>query len=148
MSELKLRRLIEHNQRLREDLARPRVRVSEASARCVPTRVILSPTGADMAPQRPQSHPILQNHQGPPRSCLLLHTFLSVFADVRFREPSRCLLFGAPSAEQRILTANRLQGNAASFSDRPIGNDYTTSPPLAARTASCYGAPLYLGMDM
>ncbi|PPQ99997.1 hypothetical protein CVT26_009279 [Gymnopilus dilepis] len=36
MSELKLRRLIEHNQRLREDLARPRVRVSEASARCVP----------------------------------------------------------------------------------------------------------------
>ncbi|KAF7440602.1 hypothetical protein PC9H_000948 [Pleurotus ostreatus] len=33
MSELKLRRLTEHNQRLREDLARPRVRVSEASAR-------------------------------------------------------------------------------------------------------------------
>jgi len=31
MSELKLRRLIEHNQRLREDLARPRVKVSEAS---------------------------------------------------------------------------------------------------------------------
>lgn len=35
MSELKLRRLIEHNQRLREDLARPRVKISEASARCV-----------------------------------------------------------------------------------------------------------------
>ena len=35
MSELKLRRLTEHNQRLREDLQRPRVRVSEASARCV-----------------------------------------------------------------------------------------------------------------
>ena len=33
MSELKLRRLTEHNQRLREDLARPRIRVSEASAR-------------------------------------------------------------------------------------------------------------------
>ena len=33
MSELKLRRLTEHNQRLKEDLARPRVRVSEASAR-------------------------------------------------------------------------------------------------------------------
>ena len=32
MSELKLRRLTEHNQRLREDLNRPRVRVSEASA--------------------------------------------------------------------------------------------------------------------
>ncbi|KAJ8078927.1 Guanine nucleotide-binding protein subunit gamma [Marasmius tenuissimus] len=32
MSELKLRRLTEHNQRLKEDLARPRVRVSEASA--------------------------------------------------------------------------------------------------------------------
>ena len=35
MSELKLRRLTEHNQRLREDLARPRMRVSEASARHV-----------------------------------------------------------------------------------------------------------------
>jgi DNA-binding transcriptional regulator YbjK len=35
MSELKLRRLTEHNQRLREDLARPRVRVSEASTRRV-----------------------------------------------------------------------------------------------------------------
>lgn len=35
MSELKLRRLSEHNQRLREDLARPRMRVSEASARYV-----------------------------------------------------------------------------------------------------------------
>ncbi len=33
MSELKLRRLSEHNQRLREDLARPRIRVSEASKR-------------------------------------------------------------------------------------------------------------------
>jgi len=31
MSDLKLRRLIEHNQRLREDLARPRMKVSEAS---------------------------------------------------------------------------------------------------------------------
>ena len=35
MSELKLRRLTEHNQRLRDDLARPRVKVSEASARLV-----------------------------------------------------------------------------------------------------------------
>ena len=32
MSELKLRRLLEHNQRLREDLSRPRIKVSEASA--------------------------------------------------------------------------------------------------------------------
>ncbi|EIN07203.1 G-protein gamma subunit [Punctularia strigosozonata HHB-11173 SS5] len=31
MSELKLRRLTEHNQRLKEDLHRPRIRVSEAS---------------------------------------------------------------------------------------------------------------------
>lgn len=33
MAELRLRRLLEHNQRLREDLARPRIRVSEASMR-------------------------------------------------------------------------------------------------------------------
>ena len=39
MSELKLRRLTEHNQRLREDLARPRIRVSEASARYVGSRL-------------------------------------------------------------------------------------------------------------
>jgi len=32
MSELRYRRLLEHNQRLREDLARPRIRVSEAAA--------------------------------------------------------------------------------------------------------------------
>ncbi|KAF9651521.1 G-protein gamma subunit [Thelephora ganbajun] len=32
MSELKLRRLLEHNQRLKDDLARPRIKVSEASA--------------------------------------------------------------------------------------------------------------------
>lgn len=31
MSELKLRRLTEHNLRLKEDLDRPRVRVSEAA---------------------------------------------------------------------------------------------------------------------
>lgn len=43
MSELKLRRLIEHNQRLREDLARPRMRVSEASARYIaPLRPLFS----------------------------------------------------------------------------------------------------------
>jgi len=35
MSELKLRRLAEHNQRLREDMARPRARVSEASANLI-----------------------------------------------------------------------------------------------------------------
>ncbi|CAL1705287.1 unnamed protein product [Somion occarium] len=32
MSELKYRRLMEHNQRLKDDLDRPRIRVSEASA--------------------------------------------------------------------------------------------------------------------
>ena len=41
MSELKLRRLTEHNQRLREDLERPRVRVSEASIGWVPLGVII-----------------------------------------------------------------------------------------------------------
>lgn len=44
MSELKLRRLTEHNQRLREDLARPRIRVSEASARCLSHDSLRRPT--------------------------------------------------------------------------------------------------------
>lgn len=35
MAELKLRRLTEHNARLREDLDRTRVKVSEAAARFV-----------------------------------------------------------------------------------------------------------------
>ncbi|RHZ80664.1 hypothetical protein Glove_134g197 [Diversispora epigaea] len=48
MSELKLRRLVELNQRLREDLDRSRVRVSEASASliayCRGTRDYLVPS--------------------------------------------------------------------------------------------------------
>ncbi|KAG0142363.1 hypothetical protein CROQUDRAFT_239527 [Cronartium quercuum f. sp. fusiforme G11] len=48
MSELKLRRLTEHNQRLREDLERPRIRVSEASSNlirfCKTTRDYLVPS--------------------------------------------------------------------------------------------------------
>lgn len=40
LSELKLRRNMEQNLRLREDLARPRIRVSEASARCVKACVL------------------------------------------------------------------------------------------------------------
>ncbi|KAF9077105.1 G-protein gamma-like domain-containing protein [Rhodocollybia butyracea] len=48
MSELKLRRLVEHNQRLKEDLARPRVRVSEASSSliryCKTTKDFLVPS--------------------------------------------------------------------------------------------------------
>ena len=38
MGELKLRRLLEHNQRLRDDLARPRINVSEAASRYVHSR--------------------------------------------------------------------------------------------------------------
>ncbi|CAO1634711.1 unnamed protein product [Parajaminaea phylloscopi] len=48
MSELKLRRLTEHNERLKEDLARPRIKVSEASdsliAYCKSTRDVLVPS--------------------------------------------------------------------------------------------------------
>lgn len=42
VSELKLRRLTEHNSRLKEDLQRPRVKVSEASDRLVPLSPFLS----------------------------------------------------------------------------------------------------------
>jgi len=44
MAELKLRRLTDHNVRLGEDLARQRVRISEASARCALDH---SPSDAD-----------------------------------------------------------------------------------------------------
>ncbi len=69
MSELKLRRLTEHNQRLREDLTRPRVRVSEASARCVPPFPPLS--NYSMMNRVLQSHSVLQNHQRPFGTSLL-----------------------------------------------------------------------------
>lgn len=62
MSELKLRRLTEHNQRLKEDLARPLVRVSEASARyrsCIPF-------GIELWTVLIQPNTLLQNDQGPP----------------------------------------------------------------------------------
>jgi guanine nucleotide-binding protein subunit gamma len=69
MSELKLRRLTEHNQRLREDLARPRMRVSEASSRCVRARLF----PRRLSPTRPQPDPLLQNDKRPSgASCLRL----------------------------------------------------------------------------
>ncbi|KAF7974835.1 hypothetical protein HWV62_11203 [Athelia sp. TMB] len=64
MSELRLRRVLEHNQRLREDLARPRVRVSEASAsliqHCKNTKdhlvpSVWGPVGKAEDPYAPQS---------------------------------------------------------------------------------------------
>jgi len=63
MSELRLRRVLEHNQRLREDLARPRVRVSEASAslirHCKTTKdhlvpSVWGPVGRNEDPYGPQ----------------------------------------------------------------------------------------------
>ncbi|KAJ7482368.1 G-protein gamma subunit [Mycena galericulata] len=65
MSELKLRRLTEHNQRLREDLGRPRVRVSEASAsliRCCKTtkdHFVPSVWGPVGKGEDPYAHPAL-----------------------------------------------------------------------------------------
>lgn len=69
MSELKLRRLVEHNQRLKEDLARPRVRVSEASARsaCLHHSLAIRPSVsvtavADQPRLCLQPDPLLQEH--------------------------------------------------------------------------------------
>ncbi|TDL25038.1 G-protein gamma subunit [Rickenella mellea] len=65
MSELKLRRLTEHNARLREDLARPRIRVSEASASliryCKTTKdhlvpSVWGPVGKSEDPYGPQAN--------------------------------------------------------------------------------------------
>ncbi|EIW84925.1 G-protein gamma subunit [Coniophora puteana RWD-64-598 SS2] len=65
MSELRYRRLLEHNQRLREDLARPRIRVSEASASliryCKTTKdhlvpSVWGPVGRSEDPYAPQTN--------------------------------------------------------------------------------------------
>lgn len=77
-SELKLRRLTEHNQRLREDLDRQRVRVSEASASSVhfppfrPPRAPLTPffsPSPSLPPSAPLSTP-LPSRSTPPLSFL------------------------------------------------------------------------------
>lgn len=79
MSELKLRRLTEHNQRLREDLARPRVRVSEASARYVSSAYIQRNDEIDRGPQLDT---VLQNHKRPPRALrsLRIRAFHALYA--------------------------------------------------------------------
>ena len=65
MSDLKLRRLVEHNQRLREDLARPRMKISEASARYVSVAIV-SAVDADRRHTNCQPDSILQNNERPP----------------------------------------------------------------------------------
>ena len=74
MSELKLRRLLEHNQRLREDLGRPRIRVSEASASLIrycktTTDHLVSPLPLSISPFPPSPNlaPSIITHPG----CLL-----------------------------------------------------------------------------
>ncbi|KAF8977633.1 G-protein gamma subunit [Cyathus striatus] len=64
MNEIKLNRLMEHNQRLREELALPRVRVSEASASliryCKSTKDHLTPSV--WGPVGKNENPLLINH--------------------------------------------------------------------------------------
>ncbi|KAI0820226.1 G-protein gamma subunit [Trametes gibbosa] len=73
MSELKLRRLTEHNQRLREDLARPRIRVSEASASliryCKTTKDPLVPSVWGPVPRADDPY---QNQGGAGKGCCLI----------------------------------------------------------------------------
>ncbi|KAH9900837.1 G-protein gamma subunit [Cubamyces lactineus] len=73
MSELKLRRLTEHNQRLREDLARPRIRVSEASASliryCKTTRDPLVPSVWGPVPRADDPY---QNQSGGGKGCCVI----------------------------------------------------------------------------
>ncbi|KAI0647563.1 G-protein gamma subunit [Trametes maxima] len=73
MSELKLRRLTEHNQRLREDLARPRIRVSEASASliryCKTTKDPLVPSVWGPVPRADDPY---QNQGGSGKGCCVI----------------------------------------------------------------------------
>ena len=66
MADLKLRRLNELNSRLREDLERPRIKVSEASMSCVtPSHlrpgVVVSQTNLNSCPQ---IDTVLHKHKG------------------------------------------------------------------------------------
>lgn len=120
MSELKLRRVIEHNQRLREDLARPRVRVSEASARCVcvPYAVDSVPGGARLG-----------------RAELTTRAAASS-GTARRRKTTWCPQCGARSGARRTRTAHRPRGANAPSSDRarsplPTARSIVHIPPYS-----------------
>jgi hypothetical protein len=117
MSELKLRRVIEHNQRLREDLARPRVRVSEASARCVcvPYAVDSVPGGARLG-----------------RAELTTRDAASS-GTARRRKTTWCPQCGARSGARRTRTAHRPRGANAPSSDR--ARSFTSPRTRSSRLA-------------
>src|SRR5258708_5683070 len=77
MSELKLRRLLEHNQRLREDLGRPRIRVSEASASLI--RYCKTTTDHLVSPFRTPSFSLSMHPISSPSPSSLLLSWLAVF---------------------------------------------------------------------
>lgn len=78
MNELKLRRLLEHNQRLRDDFTRPRINVSEASSRYVHSGIFFEPSERELnALCLRQSRPLLQDDKRPsgasPMCCCILY---------------------------------------------------------------------------
>lgn len=101
MSELKFRRLMEHNQRLKEDLGRPRIRVSEASTRCVylirPSRSCSWTKYALLL----QSDPLLQDNERSPRT--LLPIIWHVLPGMCFLEFVHCI--SRLSLSDRCLSA-------------------------------------------
>lgn len=118
MSELKLRRLLEHNQRLREDLGRPRIRVSEASASLI--RYCKTTTDHLVSPL---SQSISQSNHFPSFFTLLYYSYLfpaclphylvyffsldeeeALVLTSFCRRSHRC---GAPSAKTRIHMRRR-----------------------------------------
>lgn len=114
MSELKLRRLLEHNQRLREDLGRPRIRVSEASASLIR---YCKTTTDHLVSSLSSLLPLLQsisqsNHLPSFFSPYPPYLVLTSFGICRYR---RC---GAPSARTRIHTHQRAVVNAASCNEK------------------------------
>ena len=92
MSELKLRRLLEHNQRLREDLGRPRIRVSEASASII--RYCKTTTDHLVS-----FTPFLE--------CSMSENSNLLCAECLVSSLYRYRLCGAPSAKPRIHTPHR-----------------------------------------
>ena len=72
MGELKLRRLLEHNQRLRDDLTRPRINVSEAASRYAHSRTTYAHELIPLSSAIRQFDSPLQDDKRPSRALLLL----------------------------------------------------------------------------
>ncbi|KAI5481466.1 enhancer of mRNA-decapping protein 3 [Pseudohyphozyma bogoriensis] len=138
MAELKLRRLTEHNMRLREDLDRQRVRVSEASASliryCKTTRDYLCPSV--WGPVGKAEDPATPVESSQSRASRMASAFVSL--------PVLCRLHDGSSIEGTVVSIDAIQGliTLEPATHRPIGRQHFTVPSRTLNRTDVAGLEL------